>query len=121
MPHSHLLAYDPDCGACSRFKALVEFFDARHLIEFASLSQADKEGRLDAIAPSERYRSFHLVERETGAASGPQAILPLVSTLLPKGRFLQATVKVPGLMRAIRFGYFAASRLHNTGDCAARS
>jgi predicted DCC family thiol-disulfide oxidoreductase YuxK len=117
LPVDHLLAYDAGCGPCSRFKALVDLLDARGVIGFASLRDAEEAGALKGVSPSLRYRSFHLISPGGDALSGADALLPLVK-LLPGGRavsrFLEA---VPGSRRAISFGYSALSRLHDTGAC----
>ncbi len=113
-----LLAYDSACGVCSRFKAVVEFLDARGVIEFLSLRQAEELGALGRIDPSLRYRSFHLIARGQGVWSGGDALLPLVKLLLPGGRVVSMVLQaVPGCRRAISFGYSTVSRLHGAGAC----
>lgn len=120
MPSDYLLAYDAGCGPCSRFKAFVDFLDARGRIEFLSLRQAEEVGALDAVEASSRYRSFHLVASGQGASSGADALLPLVRLLIPGGgavsKFLES---LPGSRRAISFGYSVVSRLHEKGACSA--
>jgi predicted DCC family thiol-disulfide oxidoreductase YuxK len=118
LPSSYLLAYDAACGPCSRFKAVVDFLDARGVIEFISLGQAEEAGLLESVSPSVRYDSFHLIGPGRRALSGADALLPLLGLLLPRGggitRVLEA---IPGCSRAISFGYSMVSRLHYTGAC----
>ena len=119
-----LLAYDASCGPCSRFKSIVKFLDARKRIGFVSLEMADRSGAIKGISPSLRYSSFHLVHSPRGTVegedirSGSDALLPLVSLLLPGGgvasRILEAT---PGAKGAMSFAYSAISRLHDAGSC----
>lgn len=120
MPGRHLLAYDAECGPCSRFKALVRFLDARGRLEFASLREADEAGELSGVEPSLRYRSFHLVSSGREARSGAEALMPLLRVLLPRGeRLTRALEAAPGFSRAVTFGYATLSRLHDTGSCGA--
>lgn len=119
MSGDYVLAYDADCGPCTRFKAVVDFLDARGLIEFASLRQAEQEGTLDVIDSSLRYGSFHLIERGQGARSGADALLPLVKVLFPgSGAVSKALEDIPGCRRAISFGYSVVLRLHDSGACS---
>jgi predicted DCC family thiol-disulfide oxidoreductase YuxK len=118
MPGDHLLAYDAECGPCSRFKAVVRFLDARGRLDFASLREADEAGALSGVEPSLRYRSFHLVSSGRGARSGAEALMPLVGVLLPQGeRLTRALETVPGFRLAMTFVYSTLSRLHDTGSC----
>jgi len=113
-----LLAYDAGCGACSRFKAVVEFLDARGTIEFLSLGQAEELGALEPIDSSRRYRSFHLIAPGLGVLSGADALLPLACMLLPMGGIVTRVLEAfPGCRRAISFGYSTLSRLHGAGAC----
>jgi predicted DCC family thiol-disulfide oxidoreductase YuxK len=118
LPRDYLLAYDAGCGPCSRFKAVVDFLDARGTIEFASLKQAEEVGALETINPSLRHRSFHLIASGQRALSGADALLPLVRLLLPGGGVVSTALEtLPGCRRAISFGYSALSRLHDAGAC----
>jgi predicted DCC family thiol-disulfide oxidoreductase YuxK len=118
LPGNYVLAYDAACGPCSQFKALVDFLDARGVIEFASLRQAEEDGVLESVDPSTRYASFHLVPPGQRALSGAEAILPLVRLLIPGGRSASRILEaIPGCGRAISFGYSTLSRLHGTGAC----
>ncbi|MGH9918430.1 MAG: DCC1-like thiol-disulfide oxidoreductase family protein [Nitrososphaerales archaeon] len=118
MLGNYLLAYDAACGPCSRFKVVVDFLDARGLIDFVSLRQADEAGALESVAPSLRYDSFHLIAPGRPALSGADALLPLVGMLLPGGgAFSKVLQSVPGCGRAISLVYSTISRLHYTGAC----
>jgi predicted DCC family thiol-disulfide oxidoreductase YuxK len=118
LPGNYLLAYDAECGPCSRFKAVVDFLDARGLIDFASLRQAEEAGALESIAPSLRYDSFHLIAPGGPVLSGADALPPLVGLLLTGGgAFSRVLGAIPGCRRAISFGYSTASRLHYAGAC----
>ncbi|HUI00774.1 MAG TPA: DCC1-like thiol-disulfide oxidoreductase family protein [Nitrososphaerales archaeon] len=109
-----ILAYDSACGPCSRFRALVGFFDAARRIEFMPIAEADEAGLLEGVPPEARYASFHLVRlsRSGGGAvaSGSSAILPLVRALSPKaGRYAAG---IPGIQWSLAFCYGALSRMH---------
>jgi predicted DCC family thiol-disulfide oxidoreductase YuxK len=119
-----LLAYDASCGPCSRFKAIVEFLDAKKRIGFVPLEVADRSGAIDGISPSLRYRSFHLVHSSVGHAkgegirSGSDALLPLLRLLIPGGKVASRIVEAtPGAKGAISFAYSVVSRLHDAGSC----
>ncbi len=112
------LAYDASCGPCTRFKALVEFLDARKRLRFVPLETADRSGLLASVAPDSRYASFHLI-RPAGAAghaevrSGSEALPPLFRSLCLWGRGISRFVDtVPGGMAAVSFAYSTLSRLH---------
>jgi predicted DCC family thiol-disulfide oxidoreductase YuxK len=118
LPTDYLLAYDAGCGPCSRFKAVVDFLDAKGTIGFASLKQAEEVGALETVDPSLRYRSFHLIASGERALSGADALLPLVGLLLPRGGVVSAALEaIPGCRRAVFLGYSALSRLHGSGAC----
>jgi predicted DCC family thiol-disulfide oxidoreductase YuxK len=115
----YVLAYDASCGACSRFRAAVEFLDARRRIEFIPLDAADGSGMLSGVEPASRYSSFHLVCSVSGSPagdavwSGSEAILPLARLLSPFGRAESlAAEDVPGSGAMVSFVYNALSRLH---------
>jgi len=119
-----LLAYDASCGPCSRFKAIVEFLDAKKRIGFVPLEVADRSGVIEALPPSLRYRSFHLVRSHRGPArggdirSGSDALLPMLRLLIPGGTIASRIVEAtPGANGAISFAYSVVSRLHDAGSC----
>jgi len=111
-----VLAYDADCGPCSKFRAVVGFLDARRHIDFVDIEDADRSGLLDGVPQARRYASFHIVARHgiaagtNGVASGSSAILHLVWALSPPASRLVR--RVSSLEAALRFGYSALSRLH---------
>jgi predicted DCC family thiol-disulfide oxidoreductase YuxK len=55
----YILAYDADCGPCTRFARVVDSLDKSGIIEFISLSIADQKGLLDRISPS--YVTSHSI------------------------------------------------------------
>lgn len=113
----YLLAYDSDCGPCTRFRRAVGFLDTYGKFEFMSLEHADEEGHLDTIPMSLRHRSFHLVAPDGRTLSGANALPKLVS-LLPAGTILSGILtSAPGGLKATAFVYSVASRLHDTGSC----
>ena len=121
MSKSCILAYDAECGACTRFKSLVEFLDGRRCIGFVSLREAEANGELDSIGPAARYASFHLLRKGKKAVSGDDAVLPLARALLPGGtQFPDAIERVPVLRAFVSFGYSAVSRLHGLPSCERR-
>jgi len=42
----YILAYDADCGPCTRFAFVVDILDKHEKIEFISLTNADQKGLL---------------------------------------------------------------------------
>ena len=120
-----ILAYDASCGPCSRFKAIVEFLDAKQRIRFVPLQEADTSGLIEGVQPSLRYRSFHLLDSVRGPGqgegihSGSDALLPLLSLLLPGGKVASRIVEAsPGAKGMMSFAYSTISRLHGSGSCA---
>jgi predicted DCC family thiol-disulfide oxidoreductase YuxK len=45
----YILAYDADCGPCTKFRRIVDILDKYERIDFISLTKADEEGLLDNI------------------------------------------------------------------------
>lgn len=111
-----ILAFDAGCGPCSRFKDVVEFLDARRLIGFLDIQEADMSGLLDGVPQALRFASFHILDGQVTAAgtrvvaSGSGAILPLLRVLSPSASRLVGRVHV--IEAALRFGYSTLSRLH---------
>jgi predicted DCC family thiol-disulfide oxidoreductase YuxK len=113
----YLVAYDADCGPCTRFKEAIDFLDGHHRVEFISLLEADNRGLLNGVAPNRKYRSMHLISPQGDVWSGPSA-LPTLVRLLPNGYFLAKTItSVPGAMRFVSFVYSTFARLHDVGSC----
>ena len=54
----YILAYDSDCGPCTRFRHIVEILDKYERIDFVLLTKADEEGLLDEIpTPKEAQKA----------------------------------------------------------------
>jgi predicted DCC family thiol-disulfide oxidoreductase YuxK len=117
MMPSYLLAYDADCGPCTRFKHLVDFLDAYHKIAFLSLTDANERGLLNRIPESLRFESFHLISTNGDIQSGSDALLDLIG-LFPLGRPVsKIIIFFPGGKQMIKFLYDTFSRLHNGSSC----
>jgi len=113
----YILAYDADCGSCTRFMHVVDFLDKYEKIDFISLTRADQQGLLDKISAPLRYKSFHLICPDGETKSGSEALLDLI-TILPLGRVISLIINYfPGCKQIMRFIYNRFSRLHNTGSC----
>lgn len=113
----YLLAYDADCGPCTRFKRYVEFLDSYGKLDFTPLIEADEKGFLDRVPTALRHRAFHLISPSGEVLSGAKA-LPTLVNLLPTGTLLSKVMTmVPGGFRATAFVYGVAARLHDTGSC----
>ena len=113
----YILAYDADCGSCTRFMHVVDFLDKYEKIDFISLTRADQQGLLDKISAPLRYKSFHLIFPDGETKSGSEALLDLI-TILPLGRVISLIINYfPGGKQIVRFIYNRFSRLHNTGSC----
>ncbi len=114
----YVLAYDSDCGPCTRFRRAVGFLDTRHRIGFVPLDRADREGLLERVPAEMRHRSFHLVLPDQEALSGARA-LPELIRLLPAGTFLsRLIVGAPLGYQSMAFVYSVFARLHDTGSCS---
>ena len=113
----YILAYDADCGSCTRFMHVVDFLDKYEKIDFISLTRADQQGLLDKISAPLRYKSFHLIFPDGQAKSGSEALLDLIA-ILPLGRVISLIINYfPGCKQIMRFIYNRFSRLHNMDSC----
>jgi predicted DCC family thiol-disulfide oxidoreductase YuxK len=114
----YILAYDADCGPCTKFKRVVDTLDKYERIDFISLTKADEEGLLDNIPVRQRYKSFHLIFPKGDAKSGSEALLELIA-ILPGGKIISPIINyVPGGKKAVRFIYKRFLRLHDRGSCS---
>jgi len=75
----YVLAYDADCGPCTKFKRIVDILDKYEKIDFISLTKADEEGLPHNIPVRQRYKSFHLIFPKGEAKSGSEALLELIA------------------------------------------
>jgi predicted DCC family thiol-disulfide oxidoreductase YuxK len=117
---NHILAYDVDCGPCTRFKRIVELLDARHRIDFLSLHKADKLGLLKGIPHPMRYTSFHLICPDGEILSGADGLVRLVA-ILPLGNQISKLIALtPGGEWMIKLLYKTFSRLHNSPACGTK-
>lgn len=117
---NHILAYDVDCGPCTRFKRIVELLDARHRIDFLSLHKADKLGLLKGIPHPMRYTSFHLICPDGEILSGADGLVRLVA-ILPLGNQISKLIALtPGGEWMIKLLYKTFSRLHNSPTCGTK-
>jgi len=113
----YILAYDADCGPCTRFRNIVDILDKYEKIDFFSLTKADQKGLFDMIPTPLRYKSFHLIFPNGETKSGSEALLELI-TILPGGRMISSTINYfPGAKQIVRFIYKTFSRLHDRGSC----
>jgi predicted DCC family thiol-disulfide oxidoreductase YuxK len=113
----YILAYDADCGPCTRFAHVVNSLDKHEKIDFISLTIADQQGLLDGISAPLRYRSFHLISPNGEAKSGSEALLELIS-ILPGGKIISPIINYfPGGKLIVRFIYNRFSRLHDRVSC----
>ncbi len=118
---NYLLVYDANCGPCSRFKRIIDWFDIYDHLKYLSLMDADERGFLDSIPKDRRHTSFHLIFRGGRIESGSNAI-PYLAALLPLGREVSFLIRTAPLgRRMIDFVYSTLSRLHDTGSCTYRS
>ena len=113
----YVMAYDADCGPCTRFKRLVDFLDRYRRIDPISLTRADELGLLDKIPHYLKHKSFHLISPDGYIESGAGA-LPALISLLPSGGYVSWIItSVAGGKRITNFVYSVFSRLHETGAC----
>ena len=114
----YILAYDADCGPCTRFAHVVDSLDKNEKIEFISLTVADQQGMLDRISAPLRYRSFHLISPTGEAKSGSEALLDLIDMIPPGGKIISPIINhLPGGKLIVRFIYNRFSKLHDRGSC----
>jgi predicted DCC family thiol-disulfide oxidoreductase YuxK len=114
----YILAYDADCGPCTRFSHAVDYLDKYEIIDFISLTKADQKGLLDNIPASMRYKSFHLIfPNRQEVKSGSDALIKLVA-ILPGGRVISPIINYfPGAKQIVHFVYTKFSKLHDRGSC----
>ena len=113
----YILAYDVDCGPCTRFAHVVDILDKYEKIDFISLIIADQQGLLDRISATLRYRSCHLISPNGETKSGSDALLELIA-ILPGGKIISPIINYfPGGKLTVRFIYNRFSRLHDSASC----
>jgi len=113
----YILAYDADCGPCTRFAHVVDNLDKNEKIDFISLTIADREGMLDRISAPLRYKSFHLISPTGELKSGSDALLQLIA-VLPGGKIISPIINhLPGGKLTVKFIYNRFSKLHDRGTC----
>jgi predicted DCC family thiol-disulfide oxidoreductase YuxK len=115
----YILAYDADCGPCTRFRHAVDIFDIYQKIDFISLTEADQKGLLDKISVSMRYKSFHLIfpDREE-IKSGSDALIKLIE-ILPGSTIISPIINYfPGAKQIVHFIYTKFSKLHDGASCS---
>jgi predicted DCC family thiol-disulfide oxidoreductase YuxK len=113
----YTLAYDADCGPCTRFAHIVNSLDKHEKIDFIPLVVADQHGLLDGISAPLRYKSFHLISPNREAKSGSEALLELID-ILPGGRTISPIINyLPGGKLFVRFIYNRFSKLHDRASC----
>jgi predicted DCC family thiol-disulfide oxidoreductase YuxK len=113
----YILAYDADCGPCTRFAHVVDILDKYEKIDFISLIIADQQGLLDRISATLRYRSFHLISPNGETKSGSDALLELIA-ILPGGKIISPIINYfPVGKLTVRFIYNRFSRLHDSASC----
>jgi predicted DCC family thiol-disulfide oxidoreductase YuxK len=113
----YILAYDADCGPCTRFSHIIDILDKYEKIDFIPLTTADQQGLLDRISPTVRYKSFHLISPTEGPKSGSHALLELIA-IIPGGRMISTIINhLPGGELIVRFIYNRFSKLHERSSC----
>ncbi len=113
----YVVAYDADCGPCTRFEKAVEALDIHGRADFVTLDEADLSGMLKTVPSDLRRRSFHLATPGGRVLSGAEA-LPEVLRLFPGGRIYSRLITgAPGGKRGVAFVYSAFARLHDAGEC----
>ena len=115
---NYILAYDVDCGPCTRFRHVVDILDKYEKIDFISLTEADQKGLLHKIPVPIRYKSFHLILPNGEAKSGSDALLQLIAILPGVKRIYPIINYFPEAKQVVCFIYKSFSRLHDTGSCS---
>jgi predicted DCC family thiol-disulfide oxidoreductase YuxK len=113
----YILAYDADCGPCTRFAHVVNSLDKYEKINFMSLTIADQEGLLDRIPVTLRFGSFHLIAPNGETKSGSEGLLELIA-ILPGGKVILPIINyLPAGKMIVRFVYNRFSKLHERDSC----
>jgi predicted DCC family thiol-disulfide oxidoreductase YuxK len=113
----YILAYDADCGSCTRFAHVVDILDKYEKIDFIPIAIADQQGLLDRISAPLRYKSFHLISPTGEPKSGSDALLELIA-ILPGGMIISTIInRLPGGKLIVRFIYNRFSKLHGRSSC----
>jgi predicted DCC family thiol-disulfide oxidoreductase YuxK len=81
--------YDEDCGLCRWTAERLRRWDRRRALRFVPLGSAEAGELLAGLSPTERWASWHLVDRHGGVRSGGAAV-GLVLRRLPNGRWFAA-------------------------------
>lgn len=114
---NQVLVYDADCGPCTRFKDAISFLNRRKRIDFIPLIEADRNGLLNQIPQSLRFKSFHLISPAGEIRSGEDAVIDLIK-LLPVGNTIsKIIVSAPFGIQMIKFIYSKLSRLYDSSSC----
>ena len=113
----YILAYDADCGPCTRFAHIVDGLDKYEKIDFMSLTVANQEGLLDRIPVAVRFGSFHLIAPNGETKSGSEGLLELIA-ILPGGKVILPIINyLPAGKTIVRFIYNGLSKLHERDSC----
>jgi predicted DCC family thiol-disulfide oxidoreductase YuxK len=112
-----VLAFDRDCGPCTKFSKIVSRLDIFDKIELMPIAAAEKQGLLDSIPPSLHYDSFHMILGDGQVKSGPDGVLQLIA-ILPMGRLTHPIIDhMPGGKQIVRFVYHKLAKLRS-GSCS---
>ncbi len=122
LSSKYIVAYDADCGPCTRFRKAVDVLDIYQKIDFISLTKADQKGLLDKIPASLRYNSFHLICQNGEVKSGSDGLINLLA-ILPGGRIIFSPIinYFPGAKQIVHFIYTKLSRLHDGAACSIKN
>lgn len=111
------MAYDADCGPCTRFRHFVHLIDRRGEVDFVSLVDADDSGLLDKLPEIERHTAFHVILPNGKLLTGAEAVPPLLQ-LLPGGRvFSKLITSSPEGRLVVSIVYEGFARGHNGSAC----
>ena len=92
-----IVLYDEDCGVCRWTADRLRRWDRRERLTFRSIRTAEAAGDLDAMAPADRYASWHLVEPDGRIWSAGAAIPPVMRRLPGGGPVATLAATFPGL------------------------
>ena len=79
-----IVLYDEDCGVCRWTADRLRRWDRGARLTFRSIQTAEAGGDLDAMDPSARYASWHVIEPD-GRIWSAGAAVPSVMRRLPGG------------------------------------
>lgn len=110
------LIYDGDCRFCRRFVRLLERWDRRGRLRAVPFQSAAELALLPPIARASLEQAMHLVSPD-GVVLAGAAAAPAILRLLPGGRLLAWTFRIPGVPAFAEVVYRSVARNRHRLGC----